>query len=221
MTTVFMSDRDCYFCGATSKFPQGNLTMGSVGLRDLDGRPTHILRSSVYLWIQRCPSCGYCAPEISEGDRGDLTVLQGERYRSQLNDHAFPETANAFLCHTLVMEARSFWADAAWASVFAAWICDDNDYPESAKLCRMKAIDYFIAARKEGIGFAETPLQEELYLIDLYRRSGEFSDANKRCEAAINLKPDDQLLDLLYLEKDLIEKKDSSIHNDADVDELL
>jgi len=220
MTTVCMSDRNCYFCGATSKFPQGNLTMGSIGLRDLDGRPTHILRSAVYLWIQRCPACGYCAPEISEGDQIDVPVLQGDAYRNQLDDPAFPETANAFLCHTLVMVARKFWADAAWASVFAAWICDDNNFPESAMLCRRKAIVYFIASREASIDFAESPVHEELYLIDLHRRCGEFDGALERCDAAINLKPDDHLLDLLYLEKDLIEKRDTSIHTVADVDEI-
>jgi len=216
-----MSDRNCFFCGATSKFPQGNLIMGSVELRDLDGRPTHILRSSVYLWIQRCPSCGYCAPEIAEGDPVDADVLHGDAYRQQLDNPDFPETANAFLCHSLVMQARGLSADAAWAAVFAAWICDDNNYPESARACRRYAITFFTAAREASIDFAETAMREELYLIDLYRRCGDFSTAKSLCDGALGLKPDESIIDLFYFEKDLIERGDSGIHSIADMDELL
>ena len=32
---------------------------------DLDTRPEDLMRSSIDLWIQTCPHCGYCAPDIS------------------------------------------------------------------------------------------------------------------------------------------------------------
>jgi hypothetical protein len=219
MTTVYLSDKQCFNCAGKSKYPLGNLTPGNVGVRDLDGRPTHILRSSVYHWIQRCPSCGYCAPDISQGEEADRAVVRSDVYIARLNDHAFPETANAFLCYGLMARGRDQFADAAWASVFAAWICDDNGFPESAFFCRGLAIELFEAARKAGQEFADTTVQEEIYLIDLHRRRAQFDLAARRCDRALEGEHTDELLDLLYLERDLIDRRDSAAHSEAEADD--
>jgi hypothetical protein len=219
MTTIYLSEKQCFICGAKSKYPMGNLSLGNVGVRDLDGRPTHILRSSVYLWIQRCPSCGYCAPEIAEGAEADRPIVRSETYRLQLNDTAFPETANAFLCHGIVMHSRGLFADAAWAAVFASWICDDNGFSESAFTCRGKAIDLFTAARNEHQDFADSTEQEQVYLIDLYRRRSQFDIASRLCDEALENEHSDQILDILYFERDLIDKRDSAAHSDSEADD--
>ena len=67
MTTVFLTEKKCFACGKKDQYPVTNFSMDNVGMRDLDGRPSFIRRSSVYLWIQRCIPCGYCAMEITEG----------------------------------------------------------------------------------------------------------------------------------------------------------
>ena len=220
MTTVYLSDKRCFNCDAKSKYPMGNLSLGNVGVRDLDGRPTHILRSSVYLWIQRCPECGYCAPEIAQGTDTDRQVVTSEKYREQLENETFPETANAFLCHGYIMRNRRLFADAAWASVFASWICEDNGYGESAHTCREMAIDLFTRARNERQSFADSRLQEQLYLIDLHRRRLRFDIASRLCEEALaGEEPSDRLLDLLYFEQDLITKKDGGAHSEAEADD--
>ena len=219
MTTVYLSDKRCFICGAKSKHPMGNLSMGNVAVRDLDGRPTHILRSSVYLWIQRCPSCGYCAPEIAEGAPEDHPVVTSEPYRLQLSNTAFPDSANAFLCHGLVMHSRKLYADAAWAAVFASWICDDNGYSGSAFFCRGRAIDLFEAARSAGQSFADSPEQEQVCLIDLRRRRSEFDTASHLCDLALDEKHSDRILDILYFERELIDKRDSAAHSDSEADD--
>jgi hypothetical protein len=219
MTTVCLSDKQCFNCNTKSKHPMGNLTMGNVGVRDFDGRPTLILRSSVYLWIQRCPSCGYCAPDITSGDDADRAVVGGEAYRAQLNNNAYPETANAFLCHSLVMRNRLLFADAAWAAVFASWICDDNGYNESAYQCRGSAIDLFESARKEQQDFADSKEEEQTYLIDLYRRRSQFDIASRLCDEELEGEHSDRILDILYFERDLIDKRDSAAHSDSEADD--
>lgn len=219
MTTVYLSDKQCFICGAKSKYPMGNLSLGNVGVRDLDGRPTHILRSSVYLWIQRCPSCGYCAPEIAEGNDADRPVVRSEQYRLQLANAAFPETANTFLCHGIVMQQRGLFADAAWASVFASWICDDNGFSESAFTCRGMAIDLFTTARGNQQEFADSKEQEQIYLIDLHRRRSQFETASQLCDEALEGNHSDRILDLLYFERELIDKRDSAAHSDSEADD--
>jgi hypothetical protein len=216
MTTVYLSDKKCFICGEESKFPMGNLSLGNVSARDLDGRPTSILRSSVYLWIQRCPGCGYCAPEIAEGDEIDRELVASNAYDNQLNDRTFPETANSFLCHSLVMKNKNFFADAGWAAVFAAWICDDNDFPDSAAVCRAKAIRLFSSAREKGQDFASSPEQEQIYFIDLHRRQAEFGEASKLCDLELEKEHSDNIYDVLYFERELIDKKDSTIHTVAE-----
>jgi len=219
MTTVFLSDKQCYICGVESKYPMGNLSLGNVGTRDLDGRPTHILRSSVYLWIQRCPSCGYCAPEIAEGEERDRIIVKQQEYRSQLNNNAYPETANAFLCHSIVMQSRKLFADAAWATVFAAWICDDNNYSDSAFKCRGDAINLFEAARTNGEKFADTQDREQIYLIDLHRRRSQFAVASQLCNEELEKELQDHILDILYFERELIDKRDTAAHSESEAED--
>lgn len=219
MTTVYLSDRQCFICGTKSKHPMGNLWLGNVAERDLDGRPTHILRSSVYLRIQRCPSCGYCAPEIAAGNEADPEIVRGEVYVAQLINSSFPETANAFLCYSLIMRNRKLFADAAWAAVFASWICDDNGYSESACQCRASAIDLFEVARRHQQDFADSKDQEEIYLIDLHRRRSQFDNAAKLCDEALEKEHTDRLLDILYFERELIDNRDSAVHSDLEADD--
>ncbi|MBN1761426.1 MAG: hypothetical protein JW863_24090 [Chitinispirillaceae bacterium] len=219
MTTVYLSDKLCFICGEKSKYPMGNLSLGNVSVRDLDGRPTLILRSSVYLWIQRCPLCGYCAPEIAEGTDTEKQVVKSEEYLKQLDDAAFPETANSFLCHGIFMRSREQYADAAWAAVFASWICDDNGYSESAHTCRGKAIELFTHAREHSQKFADSMQQEQIYFIDLYRRRSQFDIASRLCDKALEEEHTDRILDLLYLERDLINNRDSAAHSEAEADD--
>lgn len=220
MTTVFLSDKICFICGAKSKYPLIDHSLGNVGSRDLDGRPTHIRRSAVYLWIQRCPACGYCAPEISEGEGRDRSVVYMPDYQQLLNNKAFPETGDAFLCYAYIMKNRELFADAGWAALFAAWICDDNGFPDSARSCRSSAVDFFLTARSRQQCFAETTEEEDLYLIDLYRRSALFDTASVMCDEVLEGTHSDQIYDLLYYERELIDAKDHSTHNDAEAEEF-
>lgn len=221
MTTVFLSDKICFVCGAKSKYPLIDHSLGNVGSRDLDGRPTHIRRSAVYLWIQRCPACGYCAPEITEGEDRDRAAVHTPDYQQLLNDKTFPETGDAFLCHAYIMKNRELFADAGWAALFAAWICDDNGFPDSARSCRGRAVDFFIASRSRQQCFAETTEEEDLYLVDLYRRRSFFDTASAMCEKALNDPHSDRIYDLLSYERELVDAKDDCAHNDAEAEELI
>ena len=199
----------------------GNFSLGNVGRRDLDGRPTLIMRSSVYLWIQRCLSCGYCAPEIAKGNKEDGIVVQTEAYREQLCNSSFPETANAFLCHSIIMQNRKQYADAAWATKFASWICEDTGYVENAHRCRGDAIALFLRARENGEEFASTRDQEQIYLIDLYRRRSRFDIASQLCDEELEKEHEDHLLDIIYFERELIDKKDAATHSDSEAEDTI
>ena len=219
MTTVFLTEKQCFVCESKNRYPVVDLTLSIVGPRDLDGRPAHIQRSSVYLWVQRCIVCGYCAPEITEGQAEDRERVKKPEYVTQLSDPRYPDTANAFLCHSMLMKEGGLFADAGWAAVFAAWICDDNGYHESAVVCRGLAIELFKEGKACGQDFGETPDVEQVYLIDLHRRRGEFEAAAAICDAEFEKEHTEAILDKLYFERELIEKRDIACHNDTEAEE--
>ncbi|NLE03049.1 MAG: hypothetical protein GX640_24525 [Fibrobacter sp.] len=219
MTTVFLAEKQCFACGSKSQYPLVDLNLSIIGPRDLDGRPSLIQRSSVYLWVQRCYCCGYCAPEITQGNNDDLEVIDSPEYQKQLNDPDFPETANTFLCHSMIMTNSELFADAGWAKVFAAWICDDNGYKEAAIKCRRMAFQCFTRAKANNQDFGETPSLEKLYLIDILRRSGDLTQAAALCDKELENTHDEQIINLLCYEQELIDNSDCGCHSTTEAED--
>jgi hypothetical protein len=221
MSTLYLTEKRCFNCNAQGKYPQIDPYITIIGPKDLDGRPAHIQRSSVYIWIQRCQNCGYCAQDVSSGGTVEKEVIESLEYQSQLFDPKNPETANSFLSHSLFMVKEKLFADAGWDVVFASWICDDNGFDESARKCRIKAINLFLQAKKANQQFAPTSIEENIYLIDLNRRCSLFSDALELCNLELKQEYlDEKFLNLLLYEKELIELKDVACHNDIDSEEF-
>jgi hypothetical protein len=63
-----------------------------------------------------------CAEAVPESARA---LVESDEYRAQLLDKNFPELANTFLCYALLPEPDKIYEAAAWASIHAAWTCDD------------------------------------------------------------------------------------------------
>jgi hypothetical protein len=75
MTTFAESGKNCFVCGETNKYIE--LTSSNrFGAPDLDTRPPEMMRSTIYSWIQACPYCDYCAPDISEGTQIAARVIK-------------------------------------------------------------------------------------------------------------------------------------------------
>ncbi|MDO5575721.1 MAG: hypothetical protein Q4F84_01465 [Fibrobacter sp.] len=221
MPTIFFTEKSCYVCQAKSRYPLINPSFSIVGPRDLDGRPSQIERASVYLWVQRCLECGYCAPEIAQGNPSDCELITTDLYKKQLNCDQFPETTNSFLCHSMLMENDGKLSDAGWAAVFGAWICDDNGFRDGAVICRKKAVSLFTKAIKNGETFAENPDQQKIYIIDLLRRASDFDKALKLCDTELEKKDDNrELIDYFDFERELVLKNDCSCHSDSTIEEM-
>jgi hypothetical protein len=220
MTTLFLTEKRCFVCGSANRYPLVDLTLRITGTRDLDGRPSHIQRSLVYLWIQRCTACDYCAPDISQGEQIDLQLMKDSHYQTILTDPDFPDTARAFLSYGYIMEKKAQLADAAWAALSASWVCDDNEFTKSSIYCRKKALELFAKAQNAGQEFAPTRIEETIYTIDILRRTGEFTKALKLCLDEIDKEYSDHIIDLLSFEKYLLEKQDTTCHNENEADEL-
>ncbi|MBM3153606.1 MAG: hypothetical protein FJZ96_15620 [Chloroflexi bacterium] len=168
-------------------------------------------RSTLQYWIRRCPSCGYCAPQVSQGDGKTAAIVKGEVYRQQLADPAYPELANSFLGQAMIQEDAGNHAEAGWAALHAAWVCDDLK-PPMASFCRSKAIQLFQGAMETGETISEETGVAEAVMADLYRRTGEFEKAQMVCLSAL-FKPLPELItQVLTFQKSLTEKQDEGCH---------
>ncbi len=187
MTTTYKEEKKCAVCGNTSKHT-GIISTNAFGSPDLDTRPPQMKRSTIDMWIQTCPSCGYCAPDISEQIEKSSEVVRSDSYQRQLNNPEFPKLANAFLCFSLIQESAGEYARAGWACIHAAWSCDDDGSDAAAQKCRMKAVTLFQRAKENGQRFAEQAGAEEALMIDLLRRSGQFELAIRTCDDGLKKK---------------------------------
>ena len=211
MTTLFKETETCLVCGQSHDYV-GIGSTNRFGSPDLDTRPPEMMRSTMPYWIRCCPSCGYCAPRVSEGPELVKSVVRAERYVRQRDDPAFPELANSFLCWAIVQEELGDLAGAGWAALRAAWACDDQGTPEAARQCRLRAVELFRQARAKGASFMEGRGDEQALLADLLRRSGQFEQVEAICQEGLQANPSKTIRDMLTFQKALALRKDDKRH---------
>jgi hypothetical protein len=156
------------------------------------------------MWVQTCPSCGYCAPDISEGIEKLSEAISSNSCKRQLDDSEFPKLANAFLCFSLIRESAGDYVRAGWASIHSAWACDDAGHDIDAQKCWKRAVTLLQKAKQNGQIFAEQAGAEEAIIVDLLRRSGQFELALKVCDDGLKKKPAKIISDILQFQKILI-----------------
>jgi uncharacterized protein (DUF2225 family) len=215
VTTAVEKTKKCAVCGKTSKHMVITST-SAFGSPDLDTRPPEPKRSSIVWWIQSCPSCGYCAPDISEHIEKACEVVRSDPYRQQLNSPEFPKLANAFLCYSLIQESLGKYASGGWASIYAAWACDDAGLDAGAQKCRKRALILLRRARENDQEFAEQAGAEEAIMVDLLRRSGQFELALKACDDGLKKDLEKVISDVLRFQKILIGRSDVACHSIAE-----
>jgi hypothetical protein len=198
----------CGNCGAESRYP---VLVHAEELEppDLDTRPGEPLRSSLPYWMKRCAFCGYCADDIASIHEMAGPVVDSAAYQAQLKDERFPEKANEFICHALILERLGQYADAGWTCLHAAWVCDDGAFPQAADLCRKMALRAWNVGKTKGQSFHESHVSEFLIVSDVHRRLGEFEYALTACNLGAETEDLPELLDHCFrLERALISRKD-------------
>jgi uncharacterized protein (DUF2225 family) len=216
MTTIEEATKECAVCGNVSDHIEV-ISTKALGSSDLDARPPEPERSTIAYWIQRCPSCGYCAPDIAKGDKEMSNIIESDMYKQQLRDTRFPELANSFLCWSMIQEEVAQYKIAGWTSVKAAWACDDEQNDDAARVCRDRAIILLDTARKKGQWFAGNAGTEEAVIVDLLRRSGQLDAALRMCKERLEKDPEEFIHDVLVYQIKLIEKSDVARHVTAEI----
>lgn len=211
MTKLFNSKKKCSICKKKSTHEEV-LSTSTLGSYDLDLRPPEMERSSMGWWIQTCPKCGFCFPDISERIKYSSRIVKSESYQKQFISNEFPDLANKFLCYSLIQEGAGDYFGAMWACLYAAWECDDYKNNKSAKKCREKAVIFIKRGQEEGQRIDEEVGFEEILLADLLRRSEQFEKALKICEEGLNMKTKGIIPQILQFQKKLIGELDIACH---------
>ena len=219
MTKMSDQNKTCFICGEINVYTAIAST-SRFGHSDLDTRPPEMVRSTIHCWIQRCPSCSYCAPDISDGPEIATKVVESDVYLKQRNDSSYPELANKFLCWAIIKEAEGDNGGAGWAAVQAAWACDDADKESAAKESRKRAVALFEETRRDGTSFAEGLGFEEAILADLLRRSGQFDKVETACQNGLEEKPGEIVEKILHFQQTLARRKDAGCYTVADAVEF-
>ncbi|KAF0980580.1 hypothetical protein FDP41_013063 [Naegleria fowleri] len=238
MTNITSEHVTCAVCSKKSK-QDILISTNSMGGSDLDLRPPPMKRDTMNCWLQRCEHCGYVSYDISvlpENDEGRegvslekvKEIIESDDYVEQLHDSSLSRLANTFLCYAILQD-KGFgnYAASGWASLRAAWVCDDGvihdkfneeKHLNNAVRCRKKAIYWFEKCRSLSIPFVQQKGTEEMILTDLFRRCRMWDDADKELQRAQVFKDeiDDFVWKLIEYEMYLVKKQDTECHKVSD-----
>jgi len=214
-TTVFEEEVECAVCGEKVEVSLIGST-NTMGWSDLDMRPAEMQRSTMPMWIQYCPHCGYCAGNVSELVEGAEEIIGTDEYISQLENEEYPDLANMFLCSAMILENAEEYTQAGWKAVYAAWACDDEEN-ENAVTCRLKAVDLFEMAMEYDEDFGDNSY-DVCVIVDLLRRAGEFERALETVgEAFDTVVTDDIANAILEFEMELANDEDAGCYTVGDI----
>jgi hypothetical protein len=214
MTTYSTRQASCAVCGHTSHTSCLDST-NSIGSPDLDLRPPEMRRSTIDSWIQRCPHCDYCAPNIERDEFQSAARISDPLYVETLEDLALPAKAREFLCWSLIAASAHKFDAAAWARINAAWICDDAGDPTAATKCRSLAIDSIEIGEVFGQALATQTGADVAIVVDLLRRCGRFDEARSRVRHALESVKDQTVRDVLHFQMHLCDSGDRNCHTIA------
>lgn len=211
MTTAFEEEVECFFCGTFSK-QVGIGSTNMFGSPDLDTRPAEMQRSTICYWVQRCPSCGYCSDDLSEGESDSGDIIKSNEYQRIVHSSHIPKLAASFLANSYEMQKLERYSNAAWCAIHAAWICDDENNIEAATGARKEALSLIEQGNIHNDHIAEQKGASEAITIDLLRRTGLFLQAEKFAGKLLEIEFDDIIQRVIQLEMELIKVKCLAAH---------
>ncbi|NES18087.1 MAG: DUF2225 domain-containing protein [Symploca sp. SIO3E6] len=213
MTISLLTRVTCSVCSFKSEQPVITRTNILGGSTALDTRPPGTVQSTINnCSIQVCPNCGYCCHNLTQEYAQAAEIIASRTYQTQLKSPDYPELANWFLCHAMIQKQAGDIAQAGWASLQAAWVCDDANNDKAAQKIRQQAAALFQKAIAKGENIDKEPITKDVILIDIYRRCGDFDAAGKICANALRQKSTGIQVKLVEYEHQLLRKQDKGCH---------
>ena len=217
MSTHYPQEVRCSACGTVSKFMVLGSTNTFGGTPDLDLRPPEMERSTMPLWIHRCPHCGYVSGDVDDQTTVTVEYLASEEYRSCGGIEFRSGLAMAFYQYYMINVIDGNAKDAFHAVLHAAWACDDEEDCENAVRCRRIAMELADRLIEENRDDDEVRATLSLMKTDFMRRAGMFDEVLARYGG---VKYGNDLMDrILAFQLILAEKKDDKCYRFSDMPE--
>jgi hypothetical protein len=197
----------CGVCGTESRQPAFRPGMPEQP-PDLDLRPGEPVRSTMGRWLQQCPGCGYCAPDITRAHPAAADAVRAAPFRALLADNGIPALARRFLAYAVVLEETGAMHAAAEATLQAAWVADDLGRPDLARSWRLDAVALWR-------GGPALDAEQTVRIVDALRRAEAWDDAAATAEALAGQKVSEPVAQVVMLERRLIEAGDAGRHTVA------
>lgn len=210
MSTFTKTTSVCAVCGEKSSH-NTIMSTNCFGSPDLDLRPSEMKRSTMPLWLEFCPNCGYVASSISK-----RTNIKKERLASlSPRDYGLPvksKLCERFLKQYLISVEEDNFKDAIYSALHAAWTCDDLGEKEAAAECRLLSLDA-LEKYQSDVGKEDRLLLR----MDLLRRTGQFEKLIGDYEGiSFGKEPHDSILDF-QLSK--AKNRDSEVYRISDAED--
>ena len=168
MSKIVQMEIKCFVCGRESKQDVLLSSNTFFGSRDLDLRPPDMMRSTMGIWVQECPHCGYISGSLKSKTAVTEAWLKDKAYRTCGKRVFRSELAKRFFKHHTVCIEDDDHRGAFFALLYAAWASDDKGDLANAEYCRKRALEEkFEAEPGECESF-------ELRKADMMRRAGMF-----------------------------------------------
>jgi len=209
MTTIQEKSVLCSNCNTRST----HSILGSTnefGYADLDLRPPRMLRDTMDMWLQECPTCGFVAPDLQEEVVDARDELHSEAYLSARADGSLPELARRFFCRALLVAGRQEPEMAFSNMLHASWVADDRAMPDAARMCRLKAVEYLDTVH-------ELSAPQKLQLLDVLRRALSWDRADELADRLTRDGLDDRLGRIAAFQATLIARRDPGPYNLGDI----
>ena len=169
MTQIHEIEEECSVCGETSE-QLVLISTNSWGYPDLDLRPPEMQRSTMHVWIQECPHCGYVAGDLSDELEISKDYLKCEEYRTcEGNDFKSDLSKRFYKLHMIARESGDL--ESSFHSLRnCIWKCDDVQ-DELAVEMRKRAVELANELIEKDIEDKDILI---LMKADFLRRSGQF-----------------------------------------------
>jgi hypothetical protein len=197
----------CGVCGTESRQPAFRPGQPEQP-PDLDLRPGEPLRSTMARWLQQCPGCGYCAPDITRAHPAAAEAVRAAPFRALMADASIPPLGRRFLAWALVLEETGALHASAEATLQAAWVADDLDRAELARAWRLDSVALWR-------GGPPLDAEQTVRVVDALRRAEAFDDAAATAESLARSNPPEVVAQVVALERRLIEAGDAGRHTVA------
>ena len=211
MTKLAFKTVTCAVCGRT--FPISKMmSSNQMGLSDLDMRPAKMLRHTMSYWVTCCYSCAYCSDDIEKIESELIPVVLSKEYHDTFSAVGYSAQASYFRCKALLDTKRQHYNDAFWATMHAAWTCDDQGDAREARFCRLDALRLFKVAKHAGQEIHGDEENESLLFIDILRRAERFDEAQAEIDILRNRSKDATIRKILDYQDYLVIGHDISAH---------